>query len=101
MAATVTFTCTAKQFGDLFEQIQDNPGTVKKLTMTEGPTPSDPYPASANGLISTSDVDLSFTFVEPTLTVSVLKANSFLARHASDTTLESHLVDIFNKYLLK
>ena len=50
------------------------------------------------GTVTTKDVTVGFEYKPPTLIVTMLKANSFLARHASDATISGHIKDLLTKF---
>lgn len=96
---TLKFPCTKEKFAQLVQVVEDSPKQFKDITLDPAVDPTNPFPTHVTGVLDTHDVDMDIDFTEPTLTISVVKCNSFLARHASDATISSHITELINKYL--
>lgn len=77
------------QFQTLSQALKEDTKDVEQLVLS---TPT-------SGTVKTKDVTLGFAYNEGTLVVTMLQANSFLARHASDSTIESHISQLLTKFI--
>lgn len=57
------------------------------------------FSTPTSGTLTTKDVTLGFAYNNPTLVVTVLSKNSFLAKHANESTVEGHIKDFLIGYL--
>lgn len=89
----MTISLTTDQFNRLKSEITSQPSL--KFTIDPGLALK---PELIHGTIDTSDVTLGFSYVDPSLTITVLETKSFLARHASDKILEGHIEELIQKY---
>lgn len=83
---------TASQFATLKTQLENQHATI--VFDAQSSTSN-----NISGEISTSDVDLTFKYSGDVLAINLVKANSFLARHASNATIAAHVHDLIFKAL--